>query len=415
VNILYIAQRVPYPPNRGDKLAAYHAVRHLARKHVVTVAALADSREELAHAAALEVLGVRVEVALRRPAAARRSAFRALVTGEPLSVAYYYSPELAERIRRRACERPFDAVVAFSSSMGQYADAAPGTPLIADFVDIDSRNWDACSAASRWPLSWVYSTEARRLLAYERWLAGRAYCTLVRTEAERRDCIRLIPEARFEVLANGVDLEYFRPEEPRRSDPRIVFTGVMDYWPNVQAVTHFCEAILPRVWKEVPQASFTIVGSRPTRAVRALGRHPGVTVTGAVPDVRPYLRAAAVAVAPLLLARGVQNKVLDAMAMATPVVVTPAAFRGVDAPEREGLLVADTPEAFAGKVVTILRDPALAFELGQRGRCFVERNCVWAEKLSRLETILGEAVHGDARLPCGRGLGTRGGQVACSA
>jgi sugar transferase (PEP-CTERM/EpsH1 system associated) len=413
VNILYIAQRVPHPPNRGDKLAAYHAVRHLARKHVVTVAALADSREELAHAATLEALGIRVEVALRRPAAARRSAFRALVTGEPLSLAYYYSPELARRIRRRACERPFDVVVAFSSSMGQYA--APGVPLIADFVDMDSRKWDAYSAACRWPLSWVYGTEARRLLAYERWLAGRAYCTLVRTEAERRDCIRLIPEARFEVLANGVDLEYFRPEERRRPDPRIVFTGVMDYWPNVQAVTHFCEAILPRVRKEVPQASFTIVGSRPTRAVRALGRHPGVTVTGAVPDVRPYLRAAAVAVAPLLLARGVQNKVLEAMAMATPVVVTPAAFRGVDAPEREGLLVADTPEAFACQVATILRDPALAFELGRRGRCFVERNCVWAEKLSRLETILEQAVYKGHQAPVRARSGTRGGQVACSA
>jgi glycosyltransferase involved in cell wall biosynthesis len=157
------------------------------------------------------------------------------------------------------------------------------------------------------------------------------------------------------------------------------------------------------------------VGSRPTRAVRALGRHPGVTVTGAVPDVRPYLREAAVAVAPLLLARGVQNKVLEAMAMATPVVVTPAAFRGVDAPEREGLLVADTPETFAGKVVTILRDPALALELGQRGRCFVERNCVWAEKLSHLETILEQAVYKGHRVPVRASSGTRGGQVACSA
>jgi len=264
--------------------------------------------------------------------------------------------------------------------------------LIADFVDMDSRKWALYAAASRRPLSWVYATEARRLLRHERWLARRAHCTLVRTEAELEDCRRLIPGGQFRVLANGVDLEYFSHDGPRVPSRRIVFTGVMDYFPNVQAVTLFCDRILPLIRNAVPEATFAIVGSRPSSTVRALAERPGVSVTGRVPDVRPYLRQAAVAVAPLLIARGVQNKVLEAMAMGTPVVATNAVLRGVGAREGEGVLVGDTPDAFAGKVVRILRDPTLAVELGRRGRRFVETHCVWEAHLAGLEAVLEEAI-----------------------
>jgi len=392
MNILYIAQRVPYPPDRGDKLAAYHAIRYLARKHAVTVAALADSAEELGHARSLEATGVTVEVARRGRFAARWSALSALVTGEPLSVSYYRSRELGRRIAECRRRTSFDVVVTFSSSMGPYVTTDWSVPLIADFLDMDSRKWALYAAASRWPLSWVYATEARRLLEHERWLVRRAQCTLVRTEAELEDCRRLIPDGRFRVLANGVDFEYFSHDGPRVPSRRIVFTGVMDYFPNVQAVTFFCDRIFPLVRSAVPDATFAIVGSRPSRIVRALAERPGVMVTGRVPDVRPYLRQAAVAVAPLLIARGVQNKALEAMAMATPVVATNAVLRGVGAREGEGFLVGDTPDTFAGKVVRILRDPTLAVELGRRGRRFVEAHCVWEAHLAGLEAILEEAI-----------------------
>jgi sugar transferase (PEP-CTERM/EpsH1 system associated) len=268
-----------------------------------------------------------------------------------------------------------------------------GAPVIADFVDLDSCKWELYAAHRAWPHSWLYATEARRLRAYERRLSRRAHCTLVRTESEREDCERLIPGARFDVLANGVDLDYFRPRPQPTGGPSrgIVFTGVMDYFPNVQAVEHFCVRIFPRVRAGVPDASFTIVGARPGRRVRVLDGHPGVRITGQVPDVRPYLAEAAVVVAPLVIARGVQNKVLEAMAMARPVVVSAAAARGVGTSPGQGFLVADDPAEFAERVAGLIRDPAAATELGARGRQFVERTCVWENRLHHLERLVEEA------------------------
>jgi sugar transferase (PEP-CTERM/EpsH1 system associated) len=399
MNILYAVQRIPYPPNRGDKIAAYHAIRYLARRHTVTVATLADSDQELEHARVLESQGFQMEVVLRRPLAARARIARALISGEPLSIAHYRSPELVHRVIKRVRQTRYDAAVAFSSSMGQYVPQHLGLPLVADFVDMDSRKWDLYGAASRWPRSWIYATEAGRLLEYERALARRAYCTLVRTDLERDDCVRLIPGARFEVLRNGVDLEYFTADGIGGSSRQIVFTGMMDYFPNIQAVTYFCEQIFPLIRNAVPDATFVIVGARPTRGVRALSHLPGVTVTGQVPDVRPHLRCSAVAVAPLLMARGVQNKVLEAMAIGLPVVATPAAFQGAGAQEGDGILVGKAPADFAERVVGLIRDPQSAGLLGRRGRTFVEQHCVWGTHLSCLEALLIEAAESHASAP----------------
>jgi sugar transferase (PEP-CTERM/EpsH1 system associated) len=391
MNILYLAQRVPYPPSRGDKIASYHAVRYLAAKHSLFVGALAHDKDDLEHARELKRLGVEVDVALRHPSAASLAALQALVTGAPLSIAYYRSNELARAILDRAATVRFDAVIAFCSSMGQYADLLPGLPLIADLVDLDSSKWELYAAASRWPHSAVYAAEQRRLLEYERRLTKRAAVAIVRTEAEREDCLRLIPGARFEVVSNGVDLAYFSANGAKPTTRNVVFTGVMDYFPNVHGVEYFCREILPRIRQRIPDATFTIVGSRPNGRVRRLRNIPGVAVTGEVPDVRPYLRAASVAVAPLVLARGIQNKVLEAMAMNTPVVTTPAAFRGIDAAEGDGIFVADEPDDFATKVVRILENPRLGWEMGKRARGAVEKRYVWDEQLASLERLISEA------------------------
>ena len=391
MNILYLTQRIPYPPNRGDKIASFNAVQYLARRHSVWVAALAASFDELAQARHLESLGIGVDVALRTPLGSRWGALCGLARGESLSVAYYRSRDLAQKVRTRARSVRFDVVVAFSSSMGQYAECVPDVPLVADFVDMDSRKWELYSTFHGWPRSSLYALEERRLLAYERSLARRAFRTLVRTEAERLDCERLIPGGRFGVLSNGVDLAYFRSQGRKPSTANIVFTGVMDYFPNVQGVIWFCTEVLPRIQLQVPEATFTIVGAQPTAAVLALGEQRGVTVTGRVTDIRPYIHNAAVAVAPLLLARGVQNKVLEAMAMTTPVVLTQASMKGVDAPPGEGLFPAESAEVFADNVVMLLRNRQLASEAGSRGRTWVEKRYVWDDQLACLEAILLEA------------------------
>lgn len=391
MNILYISQRVPYPPNRGDKIASFNAVRFLARRHSVHIAAVADSDEEAAFAQELEKLGMVVDVAVRSPLCAKLSVLKALFTGTPLSVAHYHSSELARKIAQRAANVSFDVVVTFSSSMGQYVGLVPGVPLVADFVDLDSRKWALYASYNSWPRSAVYALEERRLLNFERVLARKARITLVRTEAEREDCKRLIPGAKFEVVSNGVDLDFFKPQGPKPPSANVVFTGVMDYFPNVQAVKWFCKEVLPEVQLNIPGASFTIVGARPTQEVLALSQQPGVIVTGQVPDVRPYIQNASAAVAPLLLARGIQNKVLEAMAMETPVVVTREAFKGVDAPEGEGVIPADTSKEFAAKVVQLLNDPRFAAQVGKKGRRLVERRYVWDDQLSQLETLIQHA------------------------
>lgn len=388
MNILYLAQRVPFPPNRGDKIASFNAVRFLSQRHAVYVAALADSYEESQHSQELSKHCAGIDVAIRHPLRARLNVAKALLNGAPLSVAHYESPELRRKIAARVQAVPFDAIITFSSSMGQYVDLVPRVPLIADFVDMDSRKWDLYATWSTWPRRMIYRTEAGRLLEYEKHLATRARVTLVRTKAERDDCRRLIPGPRFEVLSNGVDLDYFRPQGRKPGSANLVFTGVMDYFPNIQAVEWFANKVLPQVQRSVPEATFTIVGARPSSKVLALGLRPGVMVTGQVPDVRPYLQNAAVAVAPLLLARGIQNKVLEAMAMETPVVLTEAAFKGVDAADGEGILMGRNAEEFAEKVIKLLKNPEQRAEIGARGRRLVETRYVWNEQLSLLEDLL---------------------------
>jgi len=353
---------------------------------------LADSEEELAHARSLEEQGFKVLVAHRSPLHAKLSALAALATRTPLSVAHYASRRLEQLIRGAACRVKFDLVVSFCSSMAQYADALPDVPQIVDFVDLDSQKWALYASYTPWPKSWIYRLESRRLVRYEKVLASRALFTLVRTEPERQDCLRLLGEGRFEVLANGVDLDYFRPDSEKIPSSELVFTGIMDYFPNVQAVQFFCRDILPLVQEVVPDVRFTIVGARPIQSVLELGSLAGVTVTGRVPDVRPYLQQAAAAVVPLKLARGIQNKVLEAMAMATPVVATKAAFRGIATGGHHGVAVCDEPRHFAEAINRFLKDPDARAEAGCLGRQFVERNFVWDKQLAKLDEVIDRAV-----------------------
>ena len=391
MNLLYVCQRVPFPPDRGDKIASYSTIRHLAKRHRVFVAALADSPQEAAFADGVRELGVEIEVVRMHRWGARFAALKGLLGKQPLSLTYFRSRRLSEVIARRAREEAFDLVLTFSSSMGPYARLVPNVPLVADLVDLDSQKWVLYAEHSRWPRSLVYRSEARRLLRYERELTARAALSLVTTEAEREDAQRLLPGAALAVYSNGVDLEYFQAAPYPVESKQLVFTGVMDYWPNSQGVAYFANEILPLIRRSVPGCTFTIVGSRPTKEVKALARDPGVTVTGRVPDVRSYLRSAAVVVVPLLMARGIQNKILEAMATARPIVTTSMAGKGVDAGESDGVFAADGPAEFATRVIELLESSEKASQLGAEARRRVEDAYVWEKQVAHLEGLL-EAV-----------------------
>jgi sugar transferase (PEP-CTERM/EpsH1 system associated) len=309
-------------------------------------------------------------------------------------------------------------VLAFSSVMAQYVPAADGRPRVMDFVDADSEKWRLYAARSRWPSSWVYAREADRLGRFEAAVARAWDQSLFVCEREARVLRERAPNARIGVIPSGIDLEYYAPPIRTKArgngsgphpgpGPRIVFTGMMDYLPNVDGVRWFADDVFPRVREAFPDARFTIVGRNPTRTVLGLASRPGIVVTGAVPDVRVHLADADLAVTPLRVARGMQNKVLEAMAMALPVVATSPVFEGLDAPEGVGVEVADEASAFAERVVALLRDDSRRLDAGHRARAYVERHHRWPDHGAALEALLEGLVTARSRPGPGQGPGRR--------
>jgi sugar transferase (PEP-CTERM/EpsH1 system associated) len=392
VNILYLAHRIPYPPNKGDKIRSFHQVEHLSRNHRLHLACLIDAEEDRAHVAPLRPYCASIHASWRGGLGPRVRAARALLGSGSLSVAAFHVPELRRSVERIVREEPIDIVIVFSSQMGQYVPE--GYPTVVDFVDMDSEKWRDYASRKRWPLSWLYRMEADRLQRYERELARLHEESVFVAENEAQVFCRAVPGVKARAIPNGVDLNYFRrPPEPRSGGPRsLVFVGMMDYFPNIDAVAWFVEEIFPRILEEHPDTVFRVVGRNPSRRVRDLGRRAGVEVLGGVPDVRPYVADAAVSVNPFRIARGLQNKVLEAMAMEVPVVGTSLAFQGIAASASDGIRAENEPAAFACAVSELLRDPERGREMGRRGRAFVERHHRWRDHGERFEALLEDVV-----------------------
>ncbi len=412
--ILFLAHRLPWPPNKGDKIRSYHWLRFLAERYRVHLGTFVDASEDWRYVRDLRPL---CASACIRPLPrwwGRLRALRGLLGGAPLTLPWYRDRRLHAWSRSVLSERPVAAVLAFSSAMGPYLpepapDGAGARPRRGvDLEDVDSEKWRQYAQARHWPLSVLHRREARRLLAYERQLIRSADRALLISAEEQALLQRLAPETedRLEVLGNGVDTDYFDPAQggARPYAPGVVplvFVGAMDYWPNIDAVCWFAESVLPRVREQCPRARLYIVGSRPGPTVNALERMGGVTVTGFVEDIRPWVGHAALAVAPLRVARGVQNKVLEAMALARPVVATPEALEGIRClPGQEVLSAGADPEAFAALVVEALA--ADLTELGAAARQRVVADYGWACKQARLEEILGLSGRGEAVEPAPR-------------
>jgi sugar transferase (PEP-CTERM/EpsH1 system associated) len=390
MKILFLCHRLPYPPQRGGKIRPFNMIRHLAVSHEVTVATLARTADELAAGRELHRYCHDLHVGrISKPAGWARFALHGM-SAAPATFGYFYSPELARTVRRLLSTRGFDAIVVHCSSMGPYVAGHPGCRKVMDFGDADSEKWLEYGRTAPFPLSQAFRLEGRKVRRYEAWLGKRFDACSVNASRER-DVLAAYVRSPIHVIPNGVDLEYFEPTRPsgRGYIPnRIVFTGNMSYRPNVDAVQHLVTAVLPRIRREIPDVQLCIVGMDPTPAVRRLADEDRVVVTGRVDDVRPYLDSAAVAVAPLRVARGLQNKVLEAMAMRVPVVASPAAFEGISAVAGRDLLVAAGPKEFSRTIVTLLRDPAARERYAAAGRTCVETNHNWSRLLQRLEDLV---------------------------
>jgi polysaccharide biosynthesis protein PslH len=499
MKILYLAHRIPYPPNKGDKIRSYNEIKYLSQRHEIHLACLADDPKDLKYEDDLKNFCKTTNVILINPKLAKLKSTIRLFSTKPLSVSYFYSQKLQQAIDQLLSTNDYDAIFCFSSPMAEYVfksrllvssclklekslakrppvirieqprtsnqhrepsnqpsassneqpatgnhqpssmnytlstmDYRPRTKLIMDFVDVDSDKWAQYAKYTSFPKSWVYRLEAARLAAYERTVAEAFdHCIFV-TEAERRIFQYKNPHIQnISVISNGVDLDYFSPtvsrEQATRTQPPetstqhpetgnqkpatriqqretshqppetslqkpvIVFTGAMDYYANVDGVVWFTKEILPLIKKEIPEIQFYIVGSNPTKEVLSLSSNNGVTVTGYVPDTREYLRRATVAVVPLRIARGIQNKILEAMAMGIPVVGTSSAFQGTKATIDAGISIVDDPQIFAKKVLKMVEDSVLRRRCSVQAREYVESYHRWEDQFAQLKSLLQKA------------------------
>jgi sugar transferase (PEP-CTERM/EpsH1 system associated) len=309
-----------------------------------------------------------------------------LLTSKPLTLGVYGSRELQEIVDRLMPD--IDLVIAYSSSMGAFVLPHSDTKRIQYIIELDSDKWAQYEAFTRPPMKWVYGREARTLRKFEKELCTPMDMNVLCTPLEQRIFEEAVPGAPSCVMRNGVDLELFNPDSNAPEPGHIVFTGVMDYFPNTDGCVWFAKEILPAVQLQIPGARFSIVGSSPTDEIKALGNLPGVEVTGFVDETRDWLARADLAVAPLRIARGIQNKVLEAMSMGLPIVGTTNATQGVDAQNGRDYIVADTVEGQVEAIVKLLQDRQEAQALGARARAFVEKNYRWDDVLAPLGKLI---------------------------
>ena len=396
-NLLYLVHRLPYPPNKGDKVRSYHLLKHLTARHRVFLGTFIDDPDDEVYVDTVRHLCPDLHVVRLNPRMAKLRSLTGVLTHQALSLRYYQDVGLQTWVKQTLAEENIDATVIFSSVMAQYLEAMPGdspAPMLVDFVDVDSAKWTQYATSHRWPLSWLYRREGECLLAYERAVAARAKRSFFVTENEAVLFRKMAPECAdiVEAMSNGVDADYFSPD-PARASPfageqmPLVFTGAMDYWPNIDAVTWFVNDILPALRQAWPRLRFYIVGRSPPPSVSALASD-AVVVTGTVLDVRPYLQHAVVVVAPLRVARGIQNKILEAMAMARPVVASQACVQAIDARGGEELLSAELADDFVRQIDALLVSPVRATAVGLAGRQRVLQGYSWEAHLSGIDRFL---------------------------
>lgn len=390
MKILYLCHRIPYPPDKGEKIRAFHQLRALASRHEVDLFTLADVSADMAHSASLREYCRQVTVVPLNARLARVSALPFLLTRQPLTIPYFRSAELQAQVGKALRERSYDRIFVYCSAMAQYVESIEDIPMITDLVDVDSDKWRQYGEVASFPFSAIYRREARSLRAYERRICEKSARVLVTTEREAALVRQLSETSRVDVIPVGVDIDRFSPPDvsAHSGKPAIVFTGVMNYFPNQEAVCFFARQVFPLIRRAIPDVTFVIVGRSPSRKVQELSGIEGVEVTGSVPDVRPFLTRAQVSVAPFSIAAGIQTKILEAMAAGLPVVATPKGSQGLAREVADLIEIGRTPEELAEKVVSLLQNPVQARSQGLEGRRRVAVTYNWDRILREMVELV---------------------------
>lgn len=393
--LLMLVHRIPYPPNKGDKIRSFNLMKALSEHYAIHLGCFIDDPYDKQYRDKLLQWCASVCCIDLIKWQAKLRGLSGFLSNSAITLPYYFNPAMAGWVNKQMQQHDINHVLVYSSSMAQYVDHEQYQSLrrVIDFVDIDSDKWRQYAEKSTGIKRWFYQREARLLQQYEMQICQHFNSSLFVSDDEAKAFRSLLPQqqhSRVHSVLNGVDTEYFSPEVPPASAEKplpphyIVFTGAMDYWANVDAVCWFCQHVWPRLKQQHPDLHFLIVGGNPGQDVKALAQQPGVIISGRVQDVRPYISAARFAVAPMLIARGIQNKVLEAMAMDKTVVCTSMAMEGINAPHGQGALIADGVEAFAQACLQALRAaPAAA-----QNRRWIMQHFTWQQTLAPLRRVI---------------------------
>lgn len=400
--LLFLAQRLPYPPHRGDKIRALQIIKHFGRDYDVHVGTLIDDMADRENVDGLRPYCTSLHVEEIKKPGAFVTALPACLSGSPISFAVFQKAGLQRWVNDTCRQHKPEVAVVCSSNVADYVLKCPDKPatVIIDFADVDSEKWRNYRDSASPPKSWIYALEAKRVaLAEDRITQQSSYVSFV-THEETAMFQALHPRhaAKAITVGSGVDTAYYDPAlaYPRLvpDKPTFVFTGTMDYWPNEQAVEWFVQNVLKPLQAESVDAQFVIVGSRPGKTVQSLAGERGVIITGRVPDVMPYLAHADAVVCPMQIARGIQNKVLEGMAMGKPVIASLGALTGIEAIPGQHLLQADTPAEWIGTCLQLLADKNRCAELGSAARARILEEFSWTARLGMFNKLIEKA--GDA-------------------
>jgi len=391
LKILFLAHRVPYPPNKGDKIRSFHEIKHFSKKHEIHLLAFCHNPDELEFDKPLKKYCSDVTLI---PLICRRQRILSILSmlkRKPLTEGYFSHPQMWEEVRNRLNTFQYDAIFVYSSSMSPYVATIKGIPKLLDFVDSDASKWLQYAEYKAVPISWLYSYEGKKMVEFEREMVLAFDASIFVSARETRHLLDDNYRDKIHFVQNGIDIEYFSDLRPERSSDIIIFTGAMDYYPNIDAVTFFANDIFPLVRSVCPSAQFLIVGSQPTSKVQRLGNREGITVTGTVPDVRPYMEKAKVSVIPLRISQGIQNKILEAVAAGIPVVTTSAASAGFNSTEKMPITVADSAGDIADNIIRLLGE-SLSADRVDACRNYLNNNFNWDKNLLAFDGIFNQAV-----------------------
>ena len=404
MKLLFISQRIPYPPNKGDRVRSSRELQaFIERGHEVHLLAFADDLNDLNYQVDLRRVCATVGIVPLRRVWAGARAIVNLASTRPLSRGYLASRKMRRLVNRAVSNNDFDAVFVCSSPMAQYIPRELASRAVVDMADVDSEKWRDCAGGANPLMSRIYSLEWKRLREYEYKIITSFANTVVTSGREAALLDRLdefTRRARLRTISNGVDLDYFQPssQSPDTISPRLVFVGAMDYFANVEGARYFAEEVFPLIRSRESRAKFSIIGPNPTDDVKKLARYPGVIVTGEAPDARSYLREATLCVVPLRIARCAQNEILEVMAAGKAVIASPEAVAGLRVVDGEQLIIAGSPRRFADAALEVIRDAGLRESLETKARSFVEAEHDWNPLLQKLVNLV-EAVGGRENRP----------------